>query len=64
MARLQGHQDFSFAAAWHPGGVLLATGNQDTTTLLWDVRKTDEPLTRLAGRLVTETRTAGEGSAG
>ncbi|GIL91285.1 hypothetical protein Vretimale_9993 [Volvox reticuliferus] len=51
VARLHGHQDFSFAAAWHPGGVLLATGNQDTTTLLWDVRKTNEPLTRLAGRM-------------
>ncbi|GLC56000.1 hypothetical protein PLESTB_001053600 [Pleodorina starrii] len=51
VARLEGHQDFSFAAAWHPGGVLLATGNQDTTTLLWDVRKTNEPLTRLAGRM-------------
>ncbi|GIL59055.1 hypothetical protein Vafri_14014 [Volvox africanus] len=51
IARLHGHQDYSFAAAWHPGGVLLATGNQDTTTLLWDVRKTNEPLTRLAGRM-------------
>ncbi|KXZ54216.1 hypothetical protein GPECTOR_5g308 [Gonium pectorale] len=51
VARLQGHRDFSFAAAWHPGGTLLATGNQDTTTLLWDVRRTDEPLTRLAGRM-------------
>ena len=27
-ARLKGHADYSFAAAWHPGGVLLATGNQ------------------------------------
>jgi WD40 repeat protein len=25
---LKGHRDFSFAAAWHPGGHLLATGNQ------------------------------------
>ncbi|EFJ44213.1 hypothetical protein VOLCADRAFT_65194 [Volvox carteri f. nagariensis] len=51
VARLEGHQDFSFAASWHPGGVLLATGNQDTTTLVWDVRQTREPLTRLAGRM-------------
>ncbi|PNH07375.1 WD repeat domain-containing protein [Tetrabaena socialis] len=47
VARLEGHRDFSFAAAWHPGGTLLATGNQDTTALLWDVRRTDEPLARL-----------------
>ncbi|GFR47577.1 hypothetical protein Agub_g9305 [Astrephomene gubernaculifera] len=51
IARLQGHRDFSFAAAWHPGGTLLATGNQDTTALVWDVRRTDVPLTRLAGRM-------------
>lgn len=31
VASLAAHRDFSFAAAWHPGGNLLATGNQDTT---------------------------------
>ncbi|KAG2485962.1 hypothetical protein HYH03_015405 [Edaphochlamys debaryana] len=51
VAKLHGHRDFSFAAAWHPGGTLLATGNQDTTCLLWDVRRTGEPLARLAGRM-------------
>ena len=25
---LKGHWDYSFAAAWHPDGHLLATGNQ------------------------------------
>lgn len=25
---LQGHLDYSFAAAWHPNGHLFATGNQ------------------------------------
>ena len=25
---LEGHLDYSFAAAWHPSGTLLATGNQ------------------------------------
>lgn len=34
VSKLEGHADFSFAAAWHPGGHLLATGNQDTTTLV------------------------------
>ena len=28
VAALQGHLDYSFAAAWHPDGNLLATGNQ------------------------------------
>ena len=27
---LKGHLDYSFAAAWHPDGCLLATGNQVT----------------------------------
>lgn len=28
---LKGHLDYSFAAAWHPDGNLLATGNQVTS---------------------------------
>ena len=28
VAALKGHLDYSFAAAWHPEGNLLATGNQ------------------------------------
>jgi WD40 repeat protein len=35
---LQGHLDWSFAVSWHPNGNLLATGNQDCTTRLWDIR--------------------------
>lgn len=38
---LAGHLDFTFALAWHPGGHLLASGNQDCTTRLWDVRRPD-----------------------
>lgn len=30
VAALKGHLDYSFAAAWHPDGNLLATGNQVT----------------------------------
>ena len=30
VAQLKGHLDYSFAAAWHPGGVYLATANQVT----------------------------------
>ena len=38
IATMEGHLDFSFAAAWHPNGILFATGNQDTTTKVWDAR--------------------------
>uniref|UniRef100_A0A7S0RS80 DUF2415 domain-containing protein n=1 Tax=Pyramimonas obovata TaxID=1411642 RepID=A0A7S0RS80_9CHLO len=51
VATLEGHQDFSFAVAWHPDGNLFATGNQDTTTRVWDVRNTKEAITVLQGRM-------------
>jgi WD40 repeat protein len=41
---LHGHRDYSFATAWHPNGIHLATGNQDGTFRIWDVRRTDVPL--------------------
>jgi WD40 repeat protein len=40
VASLAGHVDYSFAAAWHPAGLLLATGNQDATARVWDARHT------------------------
>mmetsp|Transcript_2996 Transcript_2996/g.7399 ORF Transcript_2996/g.7399 Transcript_2996/m.7399 type:complete len:489 (-) Transcript_2996:1285-2751(-) len=48
---LRAQADFSFAAAWHPHGNLLATGNQDTTTAVWDIRAPAAPLVKLAGRM-------------
>ncbi|KAK1270387.1 hypothetical protein QJS04_geneDACA004359 [Acorus gramineus] len=33
-----GHLDYSFASAWHPNGYNFATGNQDKTCRVWDVR--------------------------
>lgn len=51
VATLKGHLDFSFAAAWHPDGVTFATGNQDTTARLWDVRHLKTSVAVLRGRL-------------
>ena len=51
VATLQGHLDFSSASAWHPNGRLFATGNQDTTCRLWDVRNTSTSLEVLKGNL-------------
>jgi hypothetical protein len=44
VAKLRGHYDFSFAAAWHPDGNVVATGNQDLTTRVYDVRLLSRPL--------------------
>ncbi len=49
--RLAGHLDYSFAVAWHPDGQLLATGNQDCTTLVWDLRYPCAPLAQLPARM-------------
>ena len=35
---LHGHTDFGFSLCWHPNGKILATGNQDLTCKIWDVR--------------------------
>uniref|UniRef100_A0ACD5YLT6 Uncharacterized protein n=1 Tax=Avena sativa TaxID=4498 RepID=A0ACD5YLT6_AVESA len=51
IASLRGHQDYSFASAWHPDGRVLATGNQDRTCRLWDVRNTSEAFAVLEGRI-------------
>ncbi|XP_022138944.1 uncharacterized WD repeat-containing protein C2A9.03-like isoform X2 [Momordica charantia] len=48
---LQGHLDYSFTSAWHPNGHILATGNQDTTCRLWDVRKMSESTAVVKGRI-------------
>uniref|UniRef100_A0A1J3I733 Putative WD repeat-containing protein C2A9.03 n=1 Tax=Noccaea caerulescens TaxID=107243 RepID=A0A1J3I733_NOCCA len=48
---LEGHLDYSFSSAWHPNGQILATGNQDTTCRLWDVRNLSESLKVLKGNM-------------
>lgn len=48
---LKGHLDYSFTSAWHPDGNILATGNQDTTCRLWDIRNLSQSLSVLKGRM-------------
>ena len=50
-AKVEGHLDYSFAAAWHPDGRVFATGNQDTTTRVWDARHLGQSLAVLRGRM-------------
>ncbi|XP_022855191.1 uncharacterized WD repeat-containing protein C2A9.03-like [Olea europaea var. sylvestris] len=51
VASLRGHLDFSFASAWHPDGLTLATGNQDKTCRIWDVRNLSKSVAALKGNL-------------
>ncbi|XP_057983738.1 uncharacterized WD repeat-containing protein C2A9.03-like [Malania oleifera] len=48
---LCGHLDFSFASAWHPDGRTFATGNQDKTCRVWDVRNLSKSVAVLKGNL-------------
>ncbi|KAK1311295.1 hypothetical protein QJS10_CPA08g01915 [Acorus calamus] len=48
---LRGHLDYSFASAWHPDGRTFATGNQDKTCRVWDVRNLSKSLAVLKGNL-------------
>ena len=51
IARLTGHYDYSFAAAWHPDGNIVATGNQDLTTKIFDLRMTSRALCTLRAHI-------------
>ncbi|XP_037457572.1 uncharacterized WD repeat-containing protein C2A9.03-like [Triticum dicoccoides] len=48
---LVGHLDYSFASAWHPDGVTFATGNQDKTCRVWDIRNPSTSLAVLRGNI-------------
>ncbi|XP_072993803.1 uncharacterized WD repeat-containing protein C2A9.03-like isoform X1 [Typha latifolia] len=48
---LKGHLDYSFASAWNPDGRTFATGNQDKTCRIWDVRNLSESVAVLRGNL-------------
>ena len=45
------HEDYGFCMDWHPNGVQIATGNQDTTCRIWDIRKCDKSLHVLQGEI-------------
>lgn len=51
IGKVRGHLDYSFSSAWHPDGYILATGSQDTTCRLWDIRNLSQSLAVLGGRL-------------
>ncbi|XP_022855317.1 uncharacterized WD repeat-containing protein C2A9.03-like isoform X3 [Olea europaea var. sylvestris] len=51
VASFMGHQDYSFASAWHPEGRIFATGNQDKTCRVWDSRNLSLPVTILKGNM-------------
>ena len=65
ITRLRGHKDFSFAAAWNPRqSFQLATGNQDITTRLWDIRSPQKEYKILKGHMgaIRSLRYSNDGS--
>ncbi|XP_076915483.1 putative WD repeat-containing protein C2A9.03 [Bidens hawaiensis] len=48
---VKGHRDYSFASAWYSDGRIFATGSQDKTCRVWDVRSLAKPVTVLKGNM-------------
>ncbi|WVZ73912.1 hypothetical protein U9M48_022165 [Paspalum notatum var. saurae] len=48
---VKGHRDYSFASAWSPDGWTFATGNQDKTCRIWDMRNLSKSVHVLRGNL-------------
>ncbi|KAA8527301.1 hypothetical protein F0562_034602 [Nyssa sinensis] len=51
VASTVGHLDYSFASAWHPDGCTFATGNQDKTCRVWDLRNLSSSIAILKGNM-------------
>lgn len=51
VTNLSGHLDYSFASAWHPDGLTFATGNQDKTCRIWDMRNLSKSVAALKGNI-------------
>lgn len=51
VATVVGHRDYSFASAWHPDGRYFATGNQDKTCRVWDIRNLSSSVAVLKGNM-------------
>ncbi|XP_006346240.1 uncharacterized WD repeat-containing protein C2A9.03-like [Solanum tuberosum] len=49
VSSLSGHVDYSYASAWHPDGQTFATGNEDGTCRIWDIRNLSKSVTVLKG---------------
>nr|XP_025888034.1 uncharacterized WD repeat-containing protein C2A9.03-like [Solanum lycopersicum] len=47
VSSLSGHVDSSYASAWHPDGQTFATGNEDNTCRIWDIRNLSKSVTVL-----------------
>ncbi|CAG8603122.1 4329_t:CDS:10 [Funneliformis mosseae] len=51
VATLKGHFDYSFACCWSPDGKIIATGNQDKTTRLYDIRNMSKAFNVLGAKI-------------
>ncbi|KAF0400794.1 WD40 repeat-like protein [Gigaspora margarita] len=51
IATLKGHIDYSFACCWSPDGRIIATGNQDKTTRLYDMRNLSKAFNVLGAKI-------------
>jgi len=51
ITKLIGHEDYGFTGDWHPDGIHIATGNQDCTCRIWDLRKPKKAVNILQAHL-------------
>ncbi|KAL8026647.1 hypothetical protein ABFX02_14G042200 [Erythranthe guttata] len=63
VSSIVGHLDYSFASTWHPDGRIFATGNQDKTCRVWDLRNMSAPTATLKANIgaVRSIRFSGDG---